>query len=118
MYNYIISHLDPDTNTIIGIPVTAQAGFVVVPIMAKTINMTIELYPNTSVIRASVIDRMQDLFKTRGGPGEIISLSQMYEAISSAVGEVRSKITYPYDDVSAAVNEVHILGDITFEDYA
>jgi len=118
MYNYIISHLDPDTNTIIGIPVTAQAGFIVIPIMAKTINMTIELYPNTSVIRASVIDRMQDLFKTRGGPGEIVSLSQMYEAISSAVGEVRSKITYPYDDVSAAVNEVHVLGDITFEDYA
>ena len=118
MYNYIISHLDPDTNTTIGIPVTAQAGFVVVPLLAKTINMTIQLYPNTSVIRASAIDRIQDLFKTRGGPGEIISLSQIYEAISSAVGEVRSKITFPYDDISAAVNEVHVLGDITFEDYA
>ena len=115
---YILSHTNPVTGETVGIPVTAEPGFFVIPVSALTINYTIQIFPNTAAVQASVTARLQDLFKSAGGPGQTITISQMYEAISSAVGETKSKITSPSDDVAAATNQVHILGDITFEDYS
>jgi uncharacterized phage protein gp47/JayE len=118
VYNYILSHTDPVSSFTIGIPVTATPGFFVIPVTALTVNFNILLNPNTTVIQASVTSRLQDLFKTRGGAGETITISQMYEAIVSAVGEVRSRIVLPAADVAANVNQVHVLGDISFGEYS
>ena len=66
----------------------------------------------------SIRERLADLFKSSGGAAETISLSEMYESVTSAVGEGKSKIISPTDDSTAAVNQVHVLGDITFEEYS
>jgi uncharacterized phage protein gp47/JayE len=115
--NYIIYHNDPNTNLETGMPVTAKSGLFMIPLQFRTVNMTIKLYPNTATIQANVRERLVDLFRAYGGPQKIIALSQMNEAISSAAGEIMHKITIPIDDEVGAVNEVHLLGDITFQDY-
>jgi uncharacterized phage protein gp47/JayE len=117
MYNYIVSHTDPETGFTIGIPVTAQPGFFVIPITALTVNFHILISPNTTVVQNSIQERLEDLFQAAGGPAVTLSISEMYEAIVSAIGEVRSKIISPSADVAAAVNQVHVLGDITYGDY-
>ena len=85
---------------------------------AKTVNFTIQTSPNTETVQNSIRERLQDLFKASGGAAQTISLSEMYEAVTSAVGEGKSKIISPDDDSTAAVNQVHILGDITFGEYS
>ncbi len=117
VYNYVLSHTDPITSYTIGIPVTAEPGFFMIPITGLTVNMTIKLSPNTETVQASVKTRLKDLFRTFGGPGETITISQIYEAVVSASGEVTSKIIIPADDVAAATNQVHLLGEITYQDY-
>lgn len=113
---YIVYHNDPNTNLETGMPVTTS-GLYMVPLSFKTTNMTIKLYPNTAAIQANVRSTLLDLFKTYGGPEQNIALSQMDEAISAATGEIRHKIITPIDDEVAAVNQVHQLGDLTFQDY-
>ncbi len=114
---YIIYHTDPNTNSPTGMPVGGKAGLFMIPLNFRTVNMTIQIYPNTTDIQINVRERLLDLFKTFGGPAQRIALSQINEAISAAAGEVRHRITIPTDDEVAAVNEVHALGDLTFLDY-
>jgi uncharacterized phage protein gp47/JayE len=113
---YIIYHNDPNTNLETGMPVNT-AGLYMIPLTYKTVNVTIKLQPNTTVVQQNIRSTLLDLFKTYGGPEQNIALSQMNEAISSAIGEIRHKIITPTDDEVAAVNQVHVLGDITFQDY-
>lgn len=117
VYDYILEHTDPVTQLTVGIPVTAKEGFFMIVCTALTVNFTIQTSPNTSTVQNSIQERLQDLFKTAGGAAQTISLSEMYEAITSAVGEGKSKIISPTNDVTAAVNQVHVLGDISFEEY-
>ena len=116
VYNYVISHTDAVTGKIVGIPVTAQPGFFMIPLEKLAVNFTIKITPNTSDVRASIESRLNDLMLEDGGPEQTIYLSRMYEAITSAVGEVASLIVSPAADVTASTNEVQILGDITFQD--
>jgi uncharacterized phage protein gp47/JayE len=117
VYDYIIEHTDPVTSFTIGIPVTATPGFFIIPVSALTVNFNLQIEPNTAVVQASITARLQDLFKSMGGPNETITISQMYEAIVSAIGEVKTKIISPAADVAAAVNQIHVLGDISFGAY-
>ena len=113
---YVIYHNDPNTNIETGMPVNT-AGLYMIPLTFKTVNMTIKLQPNTATVQTNIRNTLIDLFKTYGGPEQTIALSQMNEAISSATGEIRHKIINPVDDETASVNQVHALGDITFQDY-
>ena len=114
---YILSHTDPLTNTTVGAPVTAEPGIIMISLNELAINFNIEIYPNTADVQASVQSRLSDLINTYGGPEQLIALSQMTEAIGSAVGEVRHRIVSPTDDVRAAVNQIHTLGSLTFSTY-
>ncbi len=114
---YILSHTDPLTNTTVGAPVTAEHGIIMITLISKAINFTIQLEPNTAEVQASVQSRLQDLIDVNGGPEQNISLSQMSEAIGSAIGETRHRIVSPVADSVAAVNEVHTLGSLTFLAY-
>lgn len=116
--DYIIYHSDPNTNLETGMPVGAKSGLYMIPLNFRTVNLTIQVYPNTAAVQLNIRTKLLDLFKTYGGPEQNIALSQMNEAISAAAGEVRHRIVTPTDDVVAAVNEVHALGDLTFLDYA
>jgi uncharacterized phage protein gp47/JayE len=115
---WIVQHTDDITGKQIGIPVTAEPGFFVIDASADTINMSIEIYPNTTAVQATITAQLEDLFLNDGGPGKTIYLSRMYEAISLSLGEERCRILSPTDDVSVATNRVHVLGDITFSDYS
>lgn len=118
VYNYILEHTNPVTQLTEGIPVTAKTGFFMIACSALTVNFNISIYPNTATVQASIQSRIADLFKSAGGTGQTISLSEMYEAIASATGEIRSKINSPADDVTASTNQIHVVGDFTFGDYS
>jgi uncharacterized phage protein gp47/JayE len=114
---YILTHINPSTNTTVGAPVTAEHGIIMIELRARAINFNIQIYPNTADVQASARSRLQDLIDTYGGPEQNVALSQMTEAIGSAVGEIRHRIISPTDDEVAASNEVHTLGEVTFLAY-
>ncbi len=115
--NYIFSHTDTLTGQDVGIPVTAEAGFYMIPLTALAIDLNIEIYPNTNAIQAAVRTQLDDCIKEFGGPGETVAISQLYEAIGAAVGEIKHRIINPVADITAATNQVQVLGSITFGDY-
>lgn len=115
--NYVISHTDSILGTTVGIPITAEPGFFVIDAQPKTMNFTIQLYPNTAAVQSAVQTNLETLIEQKGGPGNTIEISEMYEAIATATGEEKSKIDYPTADVAAAVNEVHVMGTITWSTY-
>lgn len=115
--NYIISHLDSSIGKYVGIPVTANPGFFMVELTPKTIDITIQLYPNTSAVRAAVTTKYEEVIKQESGPGESIALSKIWEAITSAAGEIKCKIVSPTQDITANVQQLQVPGTITFQDY-
>lgn len=115
--NYILLHDDPATGVEVGAPVTVEPGLFMIELSELTMNFTIQLYPNTSAAQDSVIDRLTELLRASGGPGKTISISQIYEAISTAVSEVRSRVIFPTADTTASVHQVHVLGTVTFQEY-
>ena len=115
--DYIIEHSDPVLGKDVGIPVTAEPGFFTPGATALTVDFDIQLSPNNSTVQAAVDANLADLILTRGGPGQTITISQMYEAITTATGEVKSIINSPSADVTANTTQVHVLGDITYGEY-
>lgn len=115
---YLVSHTDPVTSKTVGVPVTAEPGFFMIPLTALTVNFSIQIYPNNTAVQSAITSRLEDLMTQDGGPAQILAVSRMYEAISSAAGETRSRLVYPTSDVVAATNQVHVLGDVTFSDYS
>jgi len=117
VYDYIVSHQDPITGEEIGIPVTAEPGFFVVALSELAVALTINISPNTSAVQAAVQQQLEDLFYRDGGPGETLYLSAISEAISLATDEEKHTLVSPIVDPTAAVNQVHVLGVLTFNDY-
>lgn len=117
--SYIISHVDPITGKAIGVPVTAEAGLYMIRLNKLSVNMSVTIFPNTSTIRDLVNNVVADVILLRGGPGQAIYRSELNEAISSVAGEVRHKITLPsgLDYVTAATDQIHVPGTITFDEY-
>lgn len=115
--SYIQSHTDPVTGKTVGLPVTADPGFFVIEVSKKTINFTIKISPNTAAVQASVTSQLTDLMFNDGGPEQEITISQMYEAIMGATGITKSEIVIPSTSQTASTQEVHVLGDVTYQDY-
>jgi uncharacterized phage protein gp47/JayE len=115
--SYIISHTDPSTGLTVGIPVTAEPGFYVIDASAYTVDFSIEIYPETDAVKTAVTNSLNDLILERGGPGQTIYISEMYNAIASSLGEVKSRILVPADDVTAPIDRVHVMGNISWSSY-
>lgn len=117
--SYIISHTDALTGKTVGIPVPAEAGLYMISLEKLSVNMTVQIYPNTSAIQALVVTAMNQLILEEGGPGETIYKSEMNDVIASVSGEERHKIELPsgLDYISASTNQIHVSGTITFEEY-
>jgi uncharacterized phage protein gp47/JayE len=113
---HLISHTDIDGNEI-GIPVTMQPGLFIAAPTPKTVDMTIGIYPNNSTVQAQILAELADLFYEEAGPEETLYLSRISEAISRAEGESRHTLILPAADVTATATELHVLGDVTFQDY-
>jgi uncharacterized phage protein gp47/JayE len=114
---YLISHLDSSIGKYVGIPITAEPGFFVIELSPYSVDLTIELYPNTSTVRTNVTSKINELIKQESSPGGTIALSKFYEAISSAAGEEKSKIISPVNDISVSTQQLHVPGTYTFRDY-
>ena len=114
---YLISHVDSRGITV-GVPTTMKNGLFVLSPIAKTINFSIALEPNTSDVQTAVEDELEDLLYRDGGPGQTVYLSQQHEAVSNATGETRHRILVPVDDVAANTNELHVMGTTTWSDYS
>jgi len=117
--SYIISHTDPVTGKTVGIPVTAEAGLYMITLTELSVNMTIEIYPNTTTIQTLASAAIDELIQTYGGPGQAIYKSQVNDVIASIAGEERHKITFPtgLDYITAATNQIHVPGTYTYEVY-
>jgi uncharacterized phage protein gp47/JayE len=115
--SYLIEHLDASIGKYVGIPVTAEPGFFVIELSPYSINMTLQLDPNNSSVRAAVTAKVEELIQQEGAPGGTIALSQFYEAITSAAGEEKCRIISPADDVAVSTQQLHVIGTITFQDY-
>ncbi len=115
--SYIVEHTDPGTGLTVGCPVTAEPGLFIIELNLLAVNFEIGLYPNTVAVQAAVTNELTALILREGGPGETIYLSEITEAISIANGEERNRTVNPIAEVTAALNQVHTLGIITFVDY-
>ena len=117
--DYIISHTDPITGKSVGIPVTARAGLYMIPLTPLSVNFTLYIYPNTSEVQEAVTAIVSQSIVLNGGPNKALYKSELSEAISSVPGENRHELKFPsgLDYLTAASNQVHVPGTITFEDY-
>lgn len=114
--DYINEHTDPFTGNHTGKPVGAR------PMMIQTelysVNLTVELKPNTLSVQTSVNTKVNDVIYAIGGPNKTIELSKISAAISSATGEDAHRFIYPTSDLGIAVNKIPVLGTITFNNYS
>lgn len=114
--DYIVGHIDAGTGKTVGCPVTAEPGLIMIDLEALTVNFSIKTYPFNSSVTASMQSKLEELMYERGGPGEEITISQMYEAITAAVGEEKSEIISPSATVVANYKQIPILGTVTIEE--
>ena len=114
---YIVSHTDHATGQIVGLPVTAEPGLFVLAPTPLTVNMTINIFPNTTAVQNAITTNLEDLFLREAGPTNTLFLSRISEAISASAGEERHTLISPVADVTGAANELQVLGTITFGDF-
>lgn len=93
-------------------PVTADV-LVFAP-LAVPLNFTIELTPNTPLVKAAVEAELADLIRREGEPGGTLLLSRLREAISIAAGETNHVLTVPSADVTHTVGQIPTMGVITW----
>ncbi|RJX18971.1 MAG: baseplate J/gp47 family protein [Desulforudis sp.] len=113
---YLVSHTDQETGETVGIPVTAEPGLFMIALTPLAVNFSINIAPNTAAVRAAVEQQLADLIATEGGPGQTLYLSRISEAVSQAGGEEHHTLVGPAANVTAAVDEIHVLGANTFGD--
>jgi len=115
--NYIISHADPVTGKIVGIPVTAESGLYMIETEGLTVDFSIKIYPNTTEVQTAVSAKLQELINEDGGCEQTLYLSKIRQAVSAAAGESFHELLYPTSDVTATASQVHVLGTITWSTY-
>jgi len=94
-------------------PVTANV--VVVAPIAVTLNLTIALTPNNTLVQAAVQAEVEDMLRREALPGGTLLLSHLREAISIAAGETNNVLITPTADVTYADGEMAIMGTITWQ---
>jgi uncharacterized phage protein gp47/JayE len=81
---------------------------------ASPLNLTIQLTPDTQVVRDAVTAELQDLLAREAQPGGTILLSHIQEAISIAAGETDHVLTSPAANVIETTGNMTTLGVITW----
>lgn len=134
MLDYIEEHIDPVSGETVGAPLGALPGIFIMSssgmvssgsvdssyVFAEDpVTLTIQLYPNTATVQEAVLDEIEAIILSDGGPGQTLRLSRISEAIGNAVGEEYHKIVSPTTDITASYNELPTFdsGYITFQDY-
>lgn len=94
-------------------PITAKALYVAAPIPVPR-NFTISLVPGTSVVKANVEASLRDFIRREAEPGELLLITHIAEAISTAIGEDDHVLTSPTANVPHAPGELAVMGVITW----
>jgi len=92
--------------------------FVIIP-TPVTINVTVNVSPDTAAIRAGVVTALQDLFFREAVPGGSIPHAHLVEVISSVTGEYNHTISSPVITSGAlftvsSYDRLLVLGTVTF----
>lgn len=79
-------------------------------------DFTIELEPDTTTVRAAVVEELEALFRREAEPGGVILISHIREAISIAAGETDHTLTDPIADVDLAgdLTKISTVGTFTW----
>jgi uncharacterized phage protein gp47/JayE len=94
-------------------PVPAQLS-VVIP-TAQTIDLDIELDPDSSQTRQNVENALKQVIQEYSAPGQTFPVSKLREAISTAQGEFDHILNSPIANIPAtSANHIHVLGSITW----
>lgn len=75
----------------------------------------IRVKPDNAAVRAAVEEQLKDLVRLRGGPGAVLTIGEIREAISTAPGESTHELVAPIVDVEVADGALLTLGTITWE---
>lgn len=97
------------------VPVTLLENYSVVAPVRKNIDLTIELVSDSDAIRYAIQQAVDDFFRRESEPGGTVYLSRLIEAISAASGEYAHKLVAPTADITAAYNQISLLGSITWQ---
>jgi uncharacterized phage protein gp47/JayE len=114
---YIVEHEDPASGKIVGCPVTAEPGLFMIGLTNLSIDFEINVYPNTSAVRTAIGAALLEVVTREGGPGETIYLSEINDAINTALGVERHKLVSPIADITASTEQLHRRGTMVFNDY-
>jgi uncharacterized phage protein gp47/JayE len=115
--DYIVEHTDPGSGETVGIPVTAEPGFRIVELFELEVDLEIDISPNTAAVQTAIENELESLILNSGGPEQTLYLSKIGEAISLAAGESHHRLDSPTADITAANNQLHVLGTITWGSY-
>ena len=81
----------------------------------KSLNMTLDITPDSPEIRAKVESAAQSVIRAEAEPATKVLLTTLNRAVAS-VEEIKSfRIVSPTDDVNAATGEILIPGTITYQ---
>ena len=93
-------------------PVTANV-YVVAPVL-NSVNLSIQLSPNTAAVRDAVAAELNDLFIRDGSPGGTLLISRVREAISIAAGESDHVLISPTVNIVSPAGQIPVVGTITW----
>ncbi|MBV7262554.1 baseplate J/gp47 family protein [Photobacterium sp. WH24] len=96
---YIYRHADPATGELVGRP--GGIELILFKLRLKTIQLSIDLTPDTGETRAAVVAQLKGLERAYAKPGSTILLSQVRTAIGTAQGVTDYQCTLNADITSA-----------------
>lgn len=100
------SHIDSQK------PVTAD--IIVFAPIADLVAFSIKVTPDTDAVRQAVTDALDTYLADEAEPGGTLAYSRLGEAISSASGEYKHKVSVPADDLISAPGHIARRGIITW----
>lgn len=96
----------------------AGSGLTVFAPTVKAIDLTVAFAKDTEAIRAGALKELKSGLLRDGEPGGKIYLSRLSECLSLASGELAHRIISPTADIELGAEELPVLGEVTFKDYA
>lgn len=82
---------------------------------ARRIDLRLKLYPNTEAVQKAVLDAVREFLRELE-PGELMLLSRLRRAITSANGLIDHRVHLPWSDVHIEKLSLPVLGDVEFSD--
>jgi len=113
---YFVEHTDPSTGLIVGAPVGAVPGIIMIELSYVTMPFDIDIYPNNGTVQSAIQTRIEDFILTIA-PGDTVRYSDLMGVISNTIGLEYFRLNTPAADTGISVNLLPQLGTLTFGDY-